>query len=304
MKKLVLFLFLIAFVFAGSFLSARWVRLQKNAVASIEKGFLDNGFKANPYPLKNHPFVIVIIGANNGASLQKTLDSVFSQNYEHFRVVYIDDASDDGSFELARDLIYDSKFLADVTLAHNEEKLGVLANLFRAVQSCKDEEIVVVLHGEDWLAHEWVLQRLNAYYADPDLWLTYGQYRDFPNFQAGSCRPFRLQDWKEHGFRGHSFITSHLKTFYAGLFKKIREGDFIYQGKFLPAHAEMAYMVPMLEMAKEHFQFIPEILYISNRGVPQKEDRDLLMRCERFVRSLNTYSTLALLSFDSESEKK
>lgn len=257
---------------------------------------LDNQFRPADYPLEHRSFVIVVVGRNNGAWVSKTLHSVFSQNYTHYRLVYIDDASDDGSFDLAKDLI--NANLSGATLVKNEESLGTLANLVRAIQSCQDEEIVVVLNGEDWLAHEWVLQRLNAYYANPDLWMTYGQAVSFPSFQPGPCRPFLLQDLKEGGFRSHPFVSSHLKTFYAALFNRINETDLIYQGQFLAAATDAAYMIPMLEMAKEHFQFIPEVFYISNQEALFREDMEGNLRCEKFVRSLQPYPSLASLQLN------
>jgi glycosyltransferase involved in cell wall biosynthesis len=290
-KQFVLFLFLLGVVFAGSFTAVRMLD-KKSAASPI--GAAQNRFQPTPFPLNNHPFAVVVVGSNNGAHVAKTLSSVFSQNYDNYRLIYIDDKSDDGSYDLARDLIYESEHLGIVTLVQNEEKLGNLANIFRAVQTCKDEEIVVVLNGEDWLAHEWVLQQLNAYYADPDLWLTYGQYRDFPTYQIGSCH-----ELKEVSFRQEPFTASHLKTFYAGLFKKIRESDFVYSGKFLPACSDLAYMIPMLEMSKGHFHFIHEILYISNRQTNYKEDRELQMRSEKFVRALDPYPPLVALEVNA-----
>ncbi len=286
MKKAVLFLFLLGAVFSAAFAAARF--LDKKILAKPKNEIASPKFTPSPYPLINHPFAIVIIGANNGAYISKTLSSLFSQNYENYRVIYIDDASDDGSYDLARDLIYESNHLGQVTLVRNEERLGTLANVLRAVQTCFDDEIVVILNGEDWLAHEWVLQRLNAYYADPDLWITYGQYRDFPTYQLGVCH-------EETKFRTQPFTASHLKSFYAALFKKVRESDFTSGGKFLPACSEMAYMIPMLELAKDHFAFIPEILYINNRQLASREDREVLMRCEKFIRALDPYPPLTAL---------
>jgi glycosyltransferase involved in cell wall biosynthesis len=288
MKHFVFFLLFLGVVFAGSFVAGRW--FDRRTFFRPEAAPKEENRPTN-FTLANLPFTVVIVGYNNGASLAKTLSSVFAQNYENYRLVYIDDASDDGSFDLARDLIYDSERMGQVTLVHNEERLGVLANLFRAVQTLDDREIVVVLQGEDWLSHEWVLQRLNAYYADPDLWLAYGQSRDFPTYQLGTCR--KLQ---ELAFRNQPFTPSRLNTFYAGLFKKVRESDFISAGKFLPACSEMAYMIPMLELAKDHFQFISEVLCINNRQASYKEEREAQLRCEKFIRALDPYQPLSCLN--------
>ena len=303
MKKLAFFLFSLLVFFAGGFALSRFYPQVESLLAKApaqEEKILDCGFSPAPYPIQNRPFAIAIIGRNNGAAVEKTLQSAFSQKYEEMRIIYIDDASSDGSFEHARDLIYDSGLLCQVTLVKNEEPLGHAANLFRAVQSCRDDEIVVVLNGEDRLAHEWVLQRLNQYYADPDLWLTYGQYRDYPSFQLGQSRPFSEAQWKEKGIRGIPFASFHLKTFYAALFKTIREEDLLYQGQFMPAAADLAYMIPLLEMAKDHFQFLPEILYLST-GAP-KEERELQARCEQHIRSQTAYAPLSSLSLAPQPE--
>lgn len=284
MKKFILFLSLAFLVFAASFTAARLLeRKAKNSLSIPAKTL----FAPASHVLKNHPFTFVIAAFNNGGNVEKTLASVFSQNYDNFRLIYIDDASNDGSFEVARDAIYASDHLAHVTLVRNEERLGFLANLFRAVQECPNEEIIVALPGEDWLAHEWVLERLNAYYADPNLWLAIGQAIDFPTFQLPPSPDLRS--------RGAFSFGPHLKTFYASLFKQIKEADFIYAGTFLPAAEELAYMTPMLEMGKDHVHFISEVLCINNREKAHKEDRELIMRCEKFIRSLDPYPALTAL---------
>ncbi len=245
------------------------------------------------FALKNRPFTIVVIGVNNGASIEKTFSSVFSQNYDAFRLIYIDDASDDGSFDLARETLYSFEKPIEIDLVQNEKRLGILANLFRAVQSCSDEEIVVVLHGEDFLAHEWVLQRLNAYYENPNVWVACAQSIEFPSFQKGP-----VLDCIDSSIRYKLYQGTFLKSFYASLFKKIRDSDFIHSGDFLPASAEFAYMTPMLEMGGEHFCFIPEVLYIHNQNGIYREDPELQRLSERWVKTLDPYQKLVSLCGD------
>jgi len=284
MKKLVLFFLMLTSCFVAGFYAAKNYRPKNVAFENFPK----SSFSPSQYTLINRPFTIAVVGRNNGATIEKTLTSIFSQNYDNFRLIYIDDASSDGSRDLARDVINQTDKLVNVTFVQNEEELGKLANIFRAVEACENEEIVVVLDGEDWLAHEWVLQRLNAYYAHPDLWLACGSFMDYPTFQKGSNLEFR-------NFRQDPVNTNHLKTFYAKLFKNIRESDLIYSGKFLPACAELAYMTPMLEMAKEHFQIIDEVLLIHNKDATYKESRESQLRSEKFIRALDPYPPLTAL---------
>jgi cellulose synthase/poly-beta-1,6-N-acetylglucosamine synthase-like glycosyltransferase len=289
MFKFLIGLILLGAAFGGSFYAGKKQKEERAASHLAEQTTL---LSPSLYPLENRSFVFVVQGYNNGAYVEKTIESVFSQKYEPYRVIYIDDASDDGSFELARDLIYAKGDLSRVTLVHNEMRLGALANLFRAVQACQNDEVVIPINGDDWLAHEWALVRLNQYYANPDVWLTCGQYREYPHYSTGQNRSVgRGSDPN----RQYPFSPSQLKSFYAGLFKKISEQDFNYQGIFYPASCDLAYMLPMFEMAEGHTATVGDVHYIANRAIPYKEDREMSARCEKLIRSLTAYQPLPRL---------
>ncbi|HSX37971.1 MAG TPA: glycosyltransferase family A protein [Chlamydiales bacterium] len=237
MKPFFFFLILLVSGFIAGFGAARWKVFESIALCHSPKKSHWSEFRATPYPLDNLPFCVFIYGKNNGAYLEKTLQSVFLQKYENFRIIYIDDASDDGSQELARDVIKENSQFARVHLVRNTHPLGFLASLSESVENCMDEEIIVVLNGEDYLAHEWVLARLNQYYADPDLWLTYGNSLEYPTYQPSSSPCFH--------------------TFYAALFKEIRKTGL--QGD------DLSYKMAMLEIAKDRCQHLPDILLICNQ---------------------------------------
>jgi len=240
-------------------------------------------FQPTQYPIVNRSFAVVILGCNNGAFVEKTLQSVFSQNYLDFRIIYVDNGSDDGSFDLAKGIVEESGQEMRCILIRNDEPLEVATNLSRIVDTCSDSEIVVVMRGEDWLAHEWVLSRLNQYYADPDLWMSYGQYLQYPNYSLGASKSLSEDKFVRH----QPFQASHLKTFYASLFRQIQPSDLLFATDF-------AYMAPMLEMAKGHTAFIPEILYIENQISPQEEEiADL---AEKAVRSLKAYAPIEAIA--------
>lgn len=285
MKRIFLFLFSLLIFFLLGFGFAL-LKPQAEAILARTKQ-PQTHFQPTNYPLRNHPFAIVIVGRNNGAFLDKTLRSALTQNYENYRVIYIDDASDDGSFSLARDLIYDSGSSHRVHLIQNERRAGGIGNLAQAINVCDDEEIVVVLGGEDFLAHEWTLQRLNQYFANPDLWMALGQYMKFPTFDLGAKEPYLEFDLRNQPSR---FSFSQLKVFYASLFKKIETSDLIYHGEFMPDTADMAYMIPLFEMAKGHIQLIDEILYLANeKPIKKDETHDL---CEAKIKEKEAYFPL------------
>ncbi len=272
MKKFLFGLVIIGAAFVGAQYFGKLQLLQREPVVC---------FKPTEYPAINHPFVVVVVGYNNGAYLERTLESIYSQNYSNFRVVYIDDASTDGSFDLAKDLIYDTK--SPVTFIQNEQRMGVLSNLSKVVGECLDDEIVAVVGGDDWLSHEWVLSRLNQYYANPDLWVTYGPSCEYPSYAIHT---------RSSPSRNKPFEKVRLNTFYAGLFKEIGMDGF-FEESIVSATVDMAYMIPMLEMAEGHSSYIPEVFYVSNSLSSMKENPEVNVRCETVIREMAAYEPIS-----------
>lgn len=174
-----------------------------------------------------------------------------------------------------------------------------MENIYRAAHSCLDQEIIIICDGDDWFAHEHVLQRLNEKYADPSVWATYGSYIEYPSYSytvANFASPLPSKIVSKNAVRAFSkehWCISHMRTFYAGLFKQIRVDDIVYQGKYFDVAADVAFMIPMAEMAGEHLQFVDEILYIYNRASPLNDNK---LRAERqrriteHILSLHPYS--------------
>lgn len=220
-----------------------------------------------------HQMVIVVPSYNNASWYRSNLDSIFSQQYDSYRVIYIDDCSIDRTYELVEAYIQERGLQERVTLLRNSHRRGALENIYNAVHSCKDWEVVVTVDGDDAFAHPDVLNLLDALYAKEDIWLTYGQFIEYPSGVRGFCEEFPSEVIKNNSFRKHGCPVSHLRTFYAWLFKKIRKEDLLYQGKFYPMTWDKAMMLPMLEMCGGRFRFVPEILYVYNFNNPLNDCR-------------------------------
>lgn len=248
--------------------------------------------------LAEKAFVIIVPSYNNSAYCQQNILSILNQQYENYRVVFIDDASKDDTFEKVKALVDRSPKKDKVTLIKNTENKGSLTNLYDAVHGCKNQEIVVCVDGDDQLAQPYVLKKLNKVYADPNIWMTYGNYLDYPTYKQKPqlCQKFPKSVLRSHRFRQYKWVTSHLHTFYAGLFKKISPEHLSKDGQFLPVAGDIAIILPMLEMASGHFQFIEEILYLYNRTNPLSDHLSsklvLQNSYDRYVRSLPSYQPL------------
>ncbi|MFZ5953487.1 MAG: glycosyltransferase family 2 protein [Candidatus Dependentiae bacterium] len=221
------------------------------------------------------PFVIVIPSYNNAQWCQNNLASVFAQNYTNYRVIYINDCSTDKTYHLVLDCIASHKMNHRVTLINNEQRHGATYNLYHAIHSCRDEEIILTLDGDDWLSHPYVLSFLNEVYQDNNVWLTFGQYQEYPTGHRGFCEDFPSWVVKNNAFRRFQNLPmSHLRTFYAGLFKRIAQKDLCDDdGNFLMMTWDKAMMAPMIEMAGDRYRFINEILYIYNNANPISDHR-------------------------------
>ena len=176
------------------------------------------------------PFVVVIPSYNNKDWCLNNLDSVFRQNYQNYRVIYIDDHSTDGTSELVEGYVKDHDQGHRFTLIKNKEKNGPLACMCRAIDLCDKEEIVIDLDGNDWLAHDGVLSFLDGIYSSSETWMTYGQLVFYPRYAPGFASEIPQEIIEENLFRSYGGAITHLRTFYAGLFQAIAKDDFFMRG--------------------------------------------------------------------------
>lgn len=238
------------------------------------------------------PIVVVIPSYNNAQWYERNLNSACFQNYSNYRIIYIDDCSPDGTGNLVRSYIETHGLQDKVTLICNEKNCGAMANHYTAVWMCADYEIIVHLDGDDFLKHDNVLARINSEYQNSDVWLTYGQFERFPDGNIGYCREIPRGIIQHNAFREYDWVASHIRTFYAGLFKHIKLRDFVYDGNYFDITCDMAMMYPLLELAGSHVRFIPDVLYVYNEATPINDYKKNLIRqlhCEKAIRSKTKY---------------
>ncbi len=295
MKKIILLVFVMALLFmpVGKMVRRKFAKHAKthSSYTPIDKSLVK----------EEKSFVVVIPSYNNEVYVERNLESVISQDYKNYRVIYIDDCSSDKTYEKAVKCIKGHEI--KIELIRNERNQKALHNLYDAIHSCRDDEIIVLLDGDDWFAHTGVLSKLNWYYNDPDVWLTYGQYVTYPNYEMGICREPIFKSYLKKGnlrkvglfSKPTDWFFSHLRTFYAALFKKIKKEDLLYQGEFFSSAWDFAILFPMCEMAREHAIFIPNVLYIYNRETPFNDDKirfNEQYKLNRYIRSLPPYSKI------------
>lgn len=246
---------------------------------------------------KDKFFVIVIASYNNKYWYQRNLNSIFNQNYKNYKVIYVDDCSPDHTGILVENYIDQSNFKDKVILVKNKERKGCpLANHFYAINNfCKPTDIVVCMDGDDWFSNENVLNYLNDVYQNSKVWVTYGQLVHYPGGELYPSWDMPKDVIEKNGFREYHWITTHLKTFYAGLFQKIKKEDLLYEGKFFPMAGDLAFMFPIIEMAGYHIKFTPYVSYVYNKATELNEEKinfNLQMALTQVIRTKEKYQPI------------
>jgi glycosyltransferase involved in cell wall biosynthesis len=266
-------------------------------------------------------FVFVVPSFKNENWFFRNLNSLINQTHKNFRIIYINDCSPDSTAECVEDylrkyiseysilrfkpeldLVQSTQKFCDLinqnrkffVLINNETRCGSLANLYRAIQSCDDHEIVVIVDGDDWLSNNNVLFQLNNIYQRPNIWLTHGTLKEYPSEIVAWSKPVPTEVVERNAFREFRCPT-HLRTFYAWLFKKIQLDDLLYEGDFFTMTGDMAYMFPMCEMAGERHVFIPQVTYVYNLVNPindNKVDARLQNDLDCLIRNKTRYQRL------------
>jgi len=242
------------------------------------------------------PFVLVMPSYNNRDWHDLSFDSVFYQKYQNYRVICVIDGSNDGSETLIENYVSENQLEHRFILIKNTSRNGPLACICQAVSLCDKNEIVIDLDNNDWLAHDEVLNQLNQIYQDPEVWMTYGQFICYPNFRKGFASPLPQEVIEQNSFRSLGGIITLPRTFYAGLFQEVNKEDFLYEKQFIQKAGDLAYSIPISEMAGKHIKFIPDVLYVYNNSQPVNENKkpgDLEEKMDRFVRGKKKYLPLA-----------
>ena len=200
--------------------------------------------------------------------------SLQSQINENFKCYLIDDCSDDESVNGAINTIdHDGRF----TITKNTEKKYALENIASTIDSIEDigdEDIILMLDGDDWLSSMNVLSHLEKVYNNEQCLVTYGSYAYFPTGKKGvEPSAYPEQTITNNTFRNDRWRASHLRTFKYKLWKQINHDDLKSADGYYKVAYDQAVMLPLLEMASDRSTYIAEVLYVYNRLNPLNVDK-------------------------------
>ena len=248
------------------------------------------------------PLLVISCSKNNIDWYQKHLNSILDQKYDNYRLIYIDDASTDGTQKAVKNFLKNHPKKNKVKVIFNKIAQGSLENQFMASSCAKENEILLFIDGDDWTFGNHVFKTINSHYDDSNVWCTYGQFI-YSKGGCGECRKVPNDVIKSNSYRNHGgWPTSHLKTVYSSVYKKIKLKDLLHQDKFFSCTGDVAQFLPIIEMAGTHTKFIRDILYVYNIHT---NFNDFKLRhpeqlsYEEIIRSRPKYAPLKSLNFDS-----
>lgn len=233
-------------------------------------------------------FKVIISAYNCFQWLPACLRSVAAQSYRNFDLTILDNGSTaPGQWEWTEWFCRKQGWLA----LRSEKNLGPLGGLVTATKAaqCAEEDVIIHIDADDWLAHDEVFAFLNSIYSKGGVDLTYGRFINYPSGKFGYTRRYSKKTIRQRSYRRDTHTRwGHLRTFKAFLWNAINDsdlrtpaGDYI---RFAPDHA---FMHPMLEMVGQRFYQVRQILYVYNESNPL---------AETWYRGAATLSMLAYLS--------
>ena len=219
--------------------------------------------------------------------LDECLSSIANQSYNNYTVCIIDDASN--NLNTDRNNII-NKYTSNNNwhLIVNDTNVGPLVSRDRGIKKIcdSDDDVVVLVDGDDKLANNEVFKRLTEEYKK-DIYLTFGNCLhkaqnkklwnldiiDWPkvivqNKYREVCQTKYWNDLLlEMKNKAWKFPFQHLRTFKYFLYKKIKDTDKRDKdNNYFKSATDKAIMLPMLEMSGGKFSYINDVLYIYNNN--------------------------------------
>lgn len=173
--------------------------------------------------------------------------------------------------------------------------LPKMQNQVEAIADLPADAMVCLVDGDDWLPHFDCIKRAASEHA-AGAWMTWGNFT-FADGRPGFADNYgfgespRHCDWK----------LTHLKTFRAGLFNRIRETDTHRDGEWLQHATDLMIMFAIYEMCPpERRVLIRDSIYVYNMlgSYEWNTDEAGLAREQEdvvYVRSLPFYETVSAL---------
>lgn len=247
---------------------------------------------------------VIIPFHNPGNYFDMCINSVLTQDFEGFDILFIDDGSTDDSYSKIPACVYKTDEKGEPIKDENNhlvieekhplleitkcdiinawkasERLTALPNIHNGIMNFSNnpDDIIVILYGDDWFSGKNALQRIYGEYESTGCLFTYGSAR------LSDGRKSYSSQYSEKEF-DHLRITtpkfSHPLTFKRSLYNKLLEKDEKLEsftdskGEWFSVASNYAIAYPLMELAGfSNVRCIKDILYTYNVENPLNSEK-------------------------------
>ena len=254
--------------------------LQERGMYSIKNNYRDihkfssfiksnDSVRSSYFEKADTMFVFVIASYNNSDWVERNMQSIVRQTYTKWRIVYVDDASLDSTVAKVSSFVRSNNIGKKCTIIQNKDRNYQAYSRWKAYSACHDDEVCILLDGDDWLYTPYALEHLNELYKKKKMLVTYGQfiYWDNNEFMSRSGhKEFPYEVVRKKSYRKHEWISSHLRTAKASVLKTIRYKDLLDStGNYFKICTDMLEMFYALERCYGRHCNSGEVLCVYNQ---------------------------------------
>ena len=233
-------------------------------------------------------FVFVTPVFNCKDSIAQTILSVVAQSYDNWRMLIRDDMSTDGTVEQIQRTVDSLGVWDKISLTINTEKHGEVRNTLEALKDIDDDEVVCRLDGGDWLTDLDGMAIIDHSYRATNAGAAWTAHR-WGYTTKNISGPFKKARADAYE---HPWVSSHMKTFRAGLLKRVPDANFRDEnGDYIMIACDQAIYLPVLHQAMlegKQRVFLPFCMYhysidlqdpelfTNERSLRQKESAEFI----------------------------
>lgn len=141
------------------------------------------GTEVHSLEQKQIPVSVIIAARNEAENLQQFLPKILNQNYPHFEVIVVNDASTDNTLEVLKELenVFDNFQYID--LAHSTNYTGNKKNaVTKGIEASKYDHILCTDADCQPGSKNWISGMANRFIDNKEVILGYGAYQKLPTF--------------------------------------------------------------------------------------------------------------------------
>ena len=239
-------------------------------------------------------FVVFSCGHNCEKYISGHIRSIHNQTYLNFTHVLVDDASYDSTASIANKAQF-SRLSLHQNINNIKWIRNAMAYLDEYIES--DEDVIVLVDADDYLAKRNVLWDLNNIYQQKNCWMTYSLFVDAYGRVSNWIPPYTKEIREKKLYRSSVWSFTHLRTFKAFLWHNLNKEDLKDpEGGYAKYAYDRFLLMPMLEMSSpDKITFIPEVQYVYNNDNPfqvEKINRSEQERMAAYVNQKSKYEAI------------